>query len=90
MSLAEPGLHQRGGGREYEVGKTDSHAEQKQDMPGGRGRGEGLPIHVGYNRQLKERCQQERTVQQYLGPRPEALDAKMSVTVSPKEQYLEK
>jgi hypothetical protein len=85
----EPGLHQRAGGREHQVGQADRQRQQQQD-PADRLRRVGRLHRLGHgDRQEREAREQQHRVHDRLTARRELADHDVGVEVAGQQRELE-
>ena len=89
VAAAEPGLEQRAGGRQHEVGQADAGEEQPKDVAGRLRVADGFPVFAGRDGQETDREDEQGEVQEHLLARTEPSDAAVGVGVAREEHHLE-
>ena len=89
IGTREPGLHQRAGRRQQEVGQADGGEKEQQDAHHGIVVAGGFPAGVGHDRQQNEAGDQQRDMDPALLPGRHAAAQPMRVGVAQQQHELE-
>ena len=89
VALREPGLQQRAGRRQQQVGQADRRRQQPEDQPQRALGAQRLPGDGGDDGQQQEACDQQRRVQRSLPPARQAPGRRIGVGIAREQRALE-